>query len=186
MLISYIQSIMMIILEVICCKIFFESFAEKRSKNNYRNYSIILGIVVCEYVIASLFYDKFILKQILAIVAVAVFMCFYFKIHFGKAIILSLLFQALLLSVDYFTLRSRYMDMAAILQHLMEEVFRGYIRSHLLYLVQAQMASIIHMIVVRLRKREVIDLIQLSGQQTSLILHVPFQRYSRLVQTNIC
>ena len=43
-----------------------------------------------------------------------------------------------------------------------------------------------HMIVVRLRKREVIDLIQLSGQQTSLILHVPFQRYSRLVQTNIC
>ena len=95
---------MMIILEVICCKIFFESFAEKRSKNNYRNYSIILGIVVCEYVIASLFYDKFILKQILAIVAVAVFMCFYFKIHFGKAIILSLLFQALLLSVDYFTL----------------------------------------------------------------------------------
>ena len=51
---------------------------------------------------------------------------------------------------------------------------------------QAQMASIIHMIVVRLRKREVIDLIQLSGQQTSLILHVPFQRYSRLVQTNIC
>lgn len=88
MLISYIQSIMMIILEVICCKIFFESFAEKRSKNNYRNYSIILGIVVCEYVIASLFYDKFILKQILAIVAVAVFMCFYFKIHFGKAIIL--------------------------------------------------------------------------------------------------
>lgn len=39
MLISYIQSIMMIILEVICCKIFFESFAEKRSKNNYRNYS---------------------------------------------------------------------------------------------------------------------------------------------------
>ena len=70
MLISYIQSIMMIILEVICCKIFFESFAEKRSKNNYRNYSIILGIVVCEYVIAPLFYDKFILKQILAIVAV--------------------------------------------------------------------------------------------------------------------
>ena len=63
MLISYIQSIMMIILEVICCKIFFESFAEKRSKNNYRNYSIILGIVVCEYVIASLFYDKFILKR---------------------------------------------------------------------------------------------------------------------------
>ena len=94
--------------------------------------------------------------------------------------------EILVIQIKILALRSRYMDMAAILQHLMEEVFRGYIRSHLLYLVQAQMASIIHMIVVRLRKREVIDLIQLSGQQTSLILHVPFQRYSRLVQTNIC
>ena len=88
MLISYIQSIMMIILEVICCKIFFESFAEKRSKNNYRNYSIILGIVVCEYVIASLFYDKFILKQILAIVAGAGFFFFFFLIY-NRIIIIS-------------------------------------------------------------------------------------------------
>lgn len=32
------------------------------------------------------------------------FMIFYYKIHLKKAIILSLLFQALLLSVDYFTL----------------------------------------------------------------------------------
>ena len=56
----------------------FEKFWLKRDQNNYRNYSIILGIVVCEYVIASLFYDKFILKTTLAIVAVAVFMCFYF------------------------------------------------------------------------------------------------------------
>jgi hypothetical protein len=39
MLVNYIQSIMMIILEVICCKIFFESFAEKRSK-------IIIEIIV--------------------------------------------------------------------------------------------------------------------------------------------
>ena len=39
------------------------------------------------------------------------------------------------LQMEILALRSRYMDMAAILQHLMEEVFRGYIRSHLLYLV---------------------------------------------------
>ena len=40
----------------------------------------------------------------LAIVVIALFMSFYFKIHLKKAIIVSLLFQALLLSVDYFTL----------------------------------------------------------------------------------
>ena len=36
------------VLEIICCKIFFESFAEKRSENNWRNCSIILGTVICE------------------------------------------------------------------------------------------------------------------------------------------
>lgn len=37
MLVNYIQSIMLTVLEIICCKIFFESFAEKRSENNWRN-----------------------------------------------------------------------------------------------------------------------------------------------------
>ena len=36
MLVNYIQSIMLTVLEIICCKIFFESFAEKRSENNWR------------------------------------------------------------------------------------------------------------------------------------------------------
>lgn len=90
MLVNYIQSIMLMVLQIICCKIFFESFAEKKSENNWKNCGIILGTVICGYIIALLFYDQFVLKQVLAIVAVAVFMCFYFKIHFGKAIILSL------------------------------------------------------------------------------------------------
>ena len=49
MLVNYIQSIMLTVLEIICCKIFFESFAEKRSENNWRNCSIILGTVICGY-----------------------------------------------------------------------------------------------------------------------------------------
>ena len=52
MLVNYIQSIMLTVLEIICCKIFFESFAEKRSENNWRNCSIILGTVICGYIIA--------------------------------------------------------------------------------------------------------------------------------------
>lgn len=88
MLVNYIQSIMLTVLEIICCKIFFESFAEKRSENNWRNCSIILGTVICGYIIALLFYDQFVLKQMLAIVVIALFMSFYFKIHLKKAIIL--------------------------------------------------------------------------------------------------
>lgn len=90
------------------------------------------------------------------------------------------------LQMEILVLQSKYMVMAVIPQHLMEEVFLGYIRSRLSCLVRAQMVSIIHMIVVLLHRQEAIGLIQHSDQQISHILHVPFQRYSRLVQTNIC
>lgn len=104
MLFNYIQGIMLTILEILCCKIFFESFGKKRSENNWRNISIILGAIICGYIMALLFYDNFILKQVLAIAVIALFMGLYLKIQFRKAMILSLLFQGLLLSIDYFTL----------------------------------------------------------------------------------
>ena len=103
-MITYIQGIMLTVLEMICCKMFFETFAKKRSENRWRNYGIILGATILGYSIALIFYDLFFLKQILVITEIAFFMILYLKLHFGKAFILSLLFQGLLLSVDYFTL----------------------------------------------------------------------------------
>ena len=48
-------------------------------------------------------YNKFIIKQILVIVAIALFMSVYVKVKLIKSIVLSLLFQGLLLSIDYLT-----------------------------------------------------------------------------------
>lgn len=37
----YIQSLMIMMLEILCCKIFFEAFGIKREENNcWKNYSI--------------------------------------------------------------------------------------------------------------------------------------------------
>lgn len=101
---NYIQGIMLTLLEMICCKIFFEIFAEKRSENVWRNYGIFIGTIICGYSIALIFYDYFFIKQIIVVIVIALFMILYLKIHFGKALILSLLFQGMLLSIDYFTL----------------------------------------------------------------------------------
>lgn len=101
---NYIQGIMLTLLEMICCKIFFEIFAEKRSENVWRNYGIFVGTIICGYSIALIFYDYFFIKQIIVVIVVALFMILYLKIGFGKALILSLLFQGMLLSIDYFTL----------------------------------------------------------------------------------
>lgn len=103
-MLNYIQGIMLTILEMICCKIFFETFGKKRTENNYKNYGIILGLIISIYSLALLFYEKFFVKQILVVIVIALFMIMYLKIRFDKALILSLLFQGLLLSVDYITL----------------------------------------------------------------------------------
>lgn len=104
-MLNYIQGVMLTVLEMLCCKVFFETFGKKKSeKNKCRNYGIILGLIVFVYSIALLFYNDFFLKQILVIIVIAIFMILYLEMHFRKALILSLLFQSLLLSIDYFTL----------------------------------------------------------------------------------
>lgn len=41
----YIQSLMIMMLEILCCKIFFEAFGIKREENNcWKNYSIVYWI----------------------------------------------------------------------------------------------------------------------------------------------
>lgn len=103
-MITYIQGIMLTVLEMICCKIFFETFGAKKSENNWRNCGIIFALIISVYFIALLFYNHFFLKQVLVILAISIYMIFYFKIYLRKSLILSTLFQGLLLSVDYFTL----------------------------------------------------------------------------------
>ena len=163
MLVNYIQSIMLTVLEIICCKIFFESFAEKRSENNWRNCSIILGTVICGYIIALLFYDQFVLKQMLAIVVIALFMSFYFKIHLKKAIILSLLFQALLLSVDYFTL---WINVS--LFHSVAEINESHNVGG--YLVTVLAKILLFMVVLMIRKK-------IGGRSSEVLMDIDWLRF---------
>lgn len=103
-MLNYILSIMLTALEIICCEIFFESFGKKRYESSTRNCIIIFSTIISCYLVVLALYNKFIIKQILVIVMIALFMSVYVKVKLIKAIVLSLLFQGLLLSVDYLTL----------------------------------------------------------------------------------
>ena len=76
MLFNYIHGVMLTILEMICCKIFFEIFSEKRSKNYWRNISVIIGLITSVYLLALFFYEQFYLKQILVVAVIALFIFF--------------------------------------------------------------------------------------------------------------
>ena len=101
---GYIEGIMLTALEMICCKIFFEAFGTKKSENKWRNSGVIFALIISVYSLSLFLYNVFFLKQVLVILTISIFMILYFKIHFKKSLILSTLFQGLLLSVDYFML----------------------------------------------------------------------------------
>ena len=102
-MLNYVQGIVLTALEIICCKIFFESFGKKRYESSTRNCIIIFSTIISCYLVVLALYNKFIIKQILVIVAIALFMSVYVKVKLIKSIVLSLLFQGLLLSIDYLT-----------------------------------------------------------------------------------
>lgn len=104
-MIVYIQSFSLVIIEILCCKIFFETLSKKRTEKNILiNFGIILALVVFGCLAALALYNNFIAKQVVVVCITALFMFFYLRISFLKSLILSALFQGLLLVIDYFTL----------------------------------------------------------------------------------
>lgn len=100
----YIQSFLIVMLEILCCKIFFEAFGERRvEKNLYKNYGLIVALMLAVYIFAIIFSDFFAIKQISVIFISTLLMYLYLDISIKKSLILSMLFQGLLLVVDYFS-----------------------------------------------------------------------------------
>lgn len=119
----YVQRLLIVMLEVLCCKIFFETFGVKRNKNNsWKNHVIIAGLIVLIFFSAMLLYNYFFIKQVLIIIITSISMMIYLKISFLKSFILSALFQGFLLVVDYFALLIN-----TAIFHSMSEIGKPYI-----------------------------------------------------------
>lgn len=102
-MLGYVQGILIVTLEMLCCRIFFETFGVKRDENNrWKGNAIMAALVIGVFVSAALLYNFFFLKQILVIAIIAILMKIYIRISISKSFILSALFQGLLIIVDYF------------------------------------------------------------------------------------
>lgn len=93
---------LMAIAQAVCCKIFFEAFAEKKEdKPVYVPYIILMYLGIILY---GLFYwleDHFVWKEYLVIAVTAILMFGYLKINLAKAFVLSFAFRSIVLVVDY-------------------------------------------------------------------------------------
>lgn len=98
----YIQSLFIIVLEILCCKLFFETFGEKRHKEKkVRNAAIIIVLIGFSFWAGNFLWESLLLKEALIILVMSSLMWAIFRMSFVKALILSFLYQALLLAVDY-------------------------------------------------------------------------------------
>ena len=94
------RNVLLIFIEATCCRIFFETFGEIRRKGwiNFIQGLLLLGSM-CFYSYGLSEY--FVLRQVVAISVFSVFMLWHVKISLKKSFVLAVLFDALLLVMDY-------------------------------------------------------------------------------------
>lgn len=93
------QSVLLIFIEIMCCKIFYETFGKVRYKGwiNIIQFVLLLG-TVC--LLAFGFSNNFVVRQIANILTLSIFMLWYVRISLKKSFVLAVLFDALLLAMD--------------------------------------------------------------------------------------
>ena len=96
-----------IILEVVCCQMFFDVFHyEGRSNKRLftKKFTAVCIMVVSCYIIARIFNERILLKEIIVFFLIVVTMTFVRRIPWRKSVVLSLLFQGILVAMEYLAL----------------------------------------------------------------------------------
>ena len=99
MMFDLMQSVLLIFIEMMCCKIFYETFGEVRHKGwiNTIQFILLLG---CICFLSFRFSEHFVIRQIVGILMFSVFMLWHIRISLKKSFVLAVLFDALLLAMD--------------------------------------------------------------------------------------
>lgn len=98
----YFFSLAIIAFEVVCCKMFFESFCQLPSERRNWQKALLIFLMISAYYVCGLTLSGWIvIKQIIAVLVTTAIMLFYFRISIVKSLVLAMLYHGLLLLVDY-------------------------------------------------------------------------------------
>ena len=98
-----VHSYLIILMEAVCCFLFFLSFCQaKQPENRIKKVVLffILSISMC--VAAMCFTDSFWMKEMLEIILITIFMLFFFYESVRKILFISIIFQGILICMDFF------------------------------------------------------------------------------------
>lgn len=88
-------------METVCCKLFYEAFAKKRNEDRLNDYLFIVLLSGTNFMLVYFVGQNMLVKQILIILVTGLIMFMYADIKLWKSFCIALLFQSLLLAVDY-------------------------------------------------------------------------------------
>lgn len=99
---SYFSSLALVVFEVICCEIFFESFCENfKEQRKWKRAILLIVLIVADYVWSFALSPWIIIKEIAVIAVTTLVMYSYFEISIKKVTVLAMLYQGLVLIIDY-------------------------------------------------------------------------------------
>lgn len=102
MFIYYVESGLIILFEMLCCKLFYGTFGSKRDeKNDFINVSQILLLCICEMFSIYFLQKNFFIRQLSNIIIISAIMYWHMNISYKKSVFLALLYEGLLLASDY-------------------------------------------------------------------------------------
>lgn len=97
---DFMQNILLMFIEAMCCKSFFETFGKIRHKG-WINFIQAMLLLCSMFFYSYALYEYFVLRQLIAISVFSLFMLWHVEISLKKSFVLAILFDALLLAMDY-------------------------------------------------------------------------------------
>lgn len=102
MFIYFVESGLIILFEMLCCKLFYGTFGSKRNeKNDFINIAQILLLCICEMFSVYFLQMNFFVRQLSNIIIISAIMYWHMNISYKKSVFLALLYDGLLLASDY-------------------------------------------------------------------------------------
>ena len=90
--------------EVMCCKVFFDTFTRSTSIHKQRDFWLFFGMSLIDLFCAIFLAQHFLIKEIVVILANTVVFRVYSMVSVKKCVVLSMLFQGLLIGVEFLML----------------------------------------------------------------------------------
>ena len=100
MMFDLMQSVLLMFIEIMCCKIFYETFGKIRYKGWINIIQLVLLLVGICFLSYS-FSESLVIRQIAIVLMASILMLWHVEISLKKSLVLAILFDALLLALDY-------------------------------------------------------------------------------------